>query len=115
MSGTPLCRAELRTAVTGEEIDLALTGRGTAPRLWPWSGLWRRQARRGRGARPRLDAHSGCDRNRGVPGVDHFRSEPLRPAPSFMRGRETAFRAFFRAGNLVLLAAQRNVFRIVGA
>src|ERR1700730_12554422 len=31
-----------------------------------------------------------------------------------MRGREIAFRAFFRPGNLDLLAAQRNVFRILG-
>jgi leader peptidase (prepilin peptidase)/N-methyltransferase len=35
MSGTPLCRAELKTAVTGGETDVALAGRGTAPRHAP--------------------------------------------------------------------------------
>ncbi len=35
MSGTPLRRAELKTAVTGGEIDLALAGRGTAARHGP--------------------------------------------------------------------------------
>ena len=32
MSGTPLHRAGLKTGLTGGEIDLALTGHGTAPR-----------------------------------------------------------------------------------
>jgi leader peptidase (prepilin peptidase) / N-methyltransferase len=35
MSGTPLRRAELKTALTGDEVDLALAGRGTAPRHGP--------------------------------------------------------------------------------
>jgi leader peptidase (prepilin peptidase)/N-methyltransferase len=35
MSGNPLRRAELKTALTGDEIELALAGRGTAPRHGP--------------------------------------------------------------------------------
>ena len=42
----------------------------------PWNWPWRRQARRGRRCLARLDAHSGCDRNRGAHGADLLHSEP---------------------------------------